>query len=97
MSLKPHRTKKIDKAKTYNNEIFSISTSIEDKIMDLNTLSTIEKEKGRIIKSKTVSFKGIEIVEVESYKKYNQIPFLSLESIESDCIKTYEECRCISF
>ena len=97
MSLRLSKPRKINKTKTFDKGIFKVITSMADKIMDFNTNSTIDKEKERITKNKTVSFKGIEIIEVESYKKYNQIPFLSLESIENDCIKAYEECRCILF
>ena len=95
MSLNSNRFKKLNKNKfEANNDCFSLS-SMDEKKLNRNTVSTIEKE--RLTKDKTVSFKGIEIIEVESYKKYNQIPILSFESIESNCIKAYEECRCDIF
>ena len=96
MSLISNRSQKLKKLKSKslsNDIIFSFSS--EDKKLDFNTISTIEKE--RLSKYKTVSFKGIEIIEVESYKKYNQIPILTLESFESNCIKAYEECKCDIF
>ena len=89
MSLNSLRAGKIELIKGKNTEPFS-AYSIDDK--NLNSISTIEKP--RITKSKTVSFKGIEIIEVESYKKYNEIKYLSLESLESNCMKSYEECKC---
>ena len=89
MSLNSLRAGKIKLVKGNNIEPFSVY-SIDDK--NLNSISTIEKP--RITKSKTVSFKGIEIIEVESYKKYNEIKCLSLESLENNCMKSYEECKC---
>ena len=95
MSLNSNRFNKLNKNKfEANNDYFSLN-SMDEKRLNRNTISTVEKE--RLTKDKTVSFKGIEIIEVESYKKYNQIPILSFESIESNCIKTYEECRCDIF
>ena len=95
MSLNSNKIKKSNKNKFQpNNDYFSLS-SMDEKKLNRNTISTVEKE--RLTKDKTVQFKGIEIIEVESYKKYNQIPILSFESIESNCIKTYEECRCNIF
>ena len=89
MSLNSIRVGKLKLIKGNNSDPFSVY-SIDDK--NLNSISTIEKP--RITKSKTVSFKGIEIIEVESYKKYNEIKCLSLESLENNCMKSYEECKC---
>ena len=95
MSLNSNRIKNLKKnGFETQNDYFSLS-SLDEKRLKRNTVSTVEKE--RLTKDKTVQFKGIEIIEVESYKKYNQIPILSFESIESNCIKTYEECRCNIF
>ena len=93
MSLKWNKKKKIKKQLIFNEELYSASTN--DRNFDFNTISTIEKE--RISKSKTVTFGKIEIVDVESYKKYNQIHILTFESIESTCIKACESCKCIIF
>ena len=95
MSLNLNRIGKLNKNKfVANNDYFSVS-SMDEKRLNRNTISTVEKE--RLTKDKTVQFKGIEIIEVESYKKYNQMPILSFESIESNCLKTYEECKCDIF
>ena len=92
MSLNLNRIGKLNKNKfVANNDYFSVS-SMDEKRLNRNTISTVEKE--RLTKDNTVQFKGIEIIEVESYKKYNQMPILSFESIESNCLKTYEECKC---
>ena len=100
MSLNSKRIQNLNKNKfEAENDYFSV-LSLDEKKLNKNTISTIEKErstKDRPTKDRTVKFKGIEIIEVESYKKYNQIPIISFESIESDCIKTYEECRCNIF
>ena len=90
MSAK-NKNKKLKYKLNYNEELYSASTN--DKNYDFNTISTIEKL--RITKNKSVSFGKIEIIEVESYKKYNQIKILTFESIESNCIKACDNCRCM--
>ena len=92
MSAK-NKNKKLKYKLNYNEELYSASTN--DKNYDFNTISTIEKL--RLTKNKNVSFGKIEIIDVESYKKYNQITILSFESIESICNKSYEECKCDVF
>ena len=86
-----NKNKKLKYKLNFNEELYSASTN--DKNYDFNTISTIEKL--RITKNKSVSFGKIEIVEVESYKKYNQIKILTFESIESNCIKACDNCRCM--
>ena len=97
MSAK-NKNKKLKYKLNYNEELYSASTN--DKNYDFNTISTIEKlrltiEKLRLTKNKNVSFGKIEIIDVESYKKYNQIKILTFESIESNCLKACDNCRCI--
>ena len=97
MSLISNRNQKLRKLKSKslsNDIIFSFIS--DEKNLDFNTISTIEKDRTTKY-NKSVSFKGIEIIEVESYKKYNQIPILTLESIEANCVKAYEECKCDIF
>jgi len=86
-----NKNKKLKYKLNFNEELYSASTN--DKNYDFNTISTIEKL--RITKNKSVSFGKIEIIEVESYKKYNQIKILTFESIESNCIKACDNCRCM--
>ncbi len=54
-------------------------------------------EKQKKIKFKTVNFNGVEIIDVESYKVYNQLNnVVQLESIDnnqSDC----KVCNCLTF
>ena len=90
MSAK-NKNKKLKYKLNYNEELYSASTN--DKNYDFNTISTIEKL--RLTKNKNVSFGKIEIIDVESYKKYNQIKILTFESIESNCLKACDNCRCI--
>ena len=90
MSAK-NKNKKLKYKLNYNEELYSASTN--DKNYDFNTISTIEKL--RLTKNKNVSFGKIEIIDVESYKKYNQIKILTFESIESNCLKACGNCRCV--
>ena len=93
MSLIYKKNRRKNKKLALNEEFYSASTN--DRNYDFNTISSIEKE--RITKNKTVSFGNIEIIEVESYKKYNQIRILTFESIESTCMKACDSCRCINY
>ena len=91
MSLNSNRTKKF-KRLVLNYKEFLKTPLKEDKISDFNTSSTLEKV--LTTKNKTVNFSGIEIIEVESYKEYNKISTLTLESIENKCIQACHECKC---
>ena len=83
-------TKSISKQFTGSTEFFTISSKDEK---NLQTLSV--EEKGRLTKSKSVTFGDIEIVEVESYKKYNELDELSLEDKEIGCMKRCNiYCNC---
>ena len=93
MSLILKKNKRKNKKLALNEEFYTASTI--DKNFDINTISTLEKE--RLSKNKKVEFGNIEIIEVESYKKYNQIRILSFESIESNCLKAYDYCQCVTF
>ena len=93
MSLILEKNKRKNKKLFINEEYYSSSTN--DKNYDFNTISTTEKEK--ITKSKSVTFGNIEIIEVESYKKYNQLRILTFESIESTCFKACDYCKCNIF
>ena len=72
--------------------------SVTSKDVDIyNTLSTTE-DKNKTRKSKTVSFGDTEIIEVESYKLYNQLDELSLEDIERHHIRCCgNHCKCEIF
>ena len=95
MSLYSNKAGKEIIKKNNTFEYFSTSSFYDDKNYDLNTVSTLEK--GRLAKAKKVMFKGVEIIEVESFKKYNEIPLLTFESLESNCMKSYEACNCNIF
>ena len=65
--------------------------------MQYNTLSTTE-DKNKTRKSKTVSFGDTKIIDVESYKVYNQLDELSLEDIERHHIRCCgNHCKCEIF
>ena len=92
MSIIWNFTKKICSKNTVNDDAFSTIPSKDDKVF--NTIST--EEKGRLTtQTKNVSFGPVEIVEVDSYKKYNQLEELSYENIESGCMKCCRiYCQC---
>ncbi len=82
-------TKSISKKLTGSTEFFTLSSNY-------NTISTEEKDKGKIVKS--VSFGEIEVIDVESYKKYNELDEISLENNEIGCMKRcgiYCQCEII--
>ena len=94
MSFTPRRINKFTKLKNINDKRFSLSYEAE-KNNDYNTITTVEKV--RLTKSKTVTFRQIEIINVESYKKYNQIGYLTFESLENNCTRTCDSCNCNIF
>ena len=94
MSFTQRGINKFTKLKNINDKRFSLSYDVE-KNNDYNTIETVEKV--RLTKSKTVSFRQIEIINVESYKKYNQIGYLTLESLENNCSRTCNACDCNTF
>ena len=82
-------TKSISKKLTGSTEFLTLSSNY-------NTISTEEKDKGKIVKS--VSFGEIEVIDVESYKKYNELDEISLENNEIGCMKRcgiYCQCEII--
>ena len=91
MSLNSNRTKKFRRLVLNCKELLKTPLK-EDRNSDFNTISTLDKV--LTTKNKAVNFNGIEIIEVESHKKYNQIPTLTLESIEYRCSQAYHECQC---
>ena len=71
-----------------HNLSFTVNTSMDSK--------QTNDEKSKTNKNKKVCFNGVEIIEVESYKAYNQLTGLQLESTEknmSDC----KVCNCVTF
>ncbi len=72
--------------------------SMSSKDVDIyNTLTTTE-DKNKRRKSKVVSFGDTKIIDVESYKTYNQLNELSLEEIEHHRIKCCGiQCKCEVF
>ena len=79
---------KINKLKIKSNDFFSIET----KQTQENSL--LGEEKPKVNRIKKVSFNGVQIIEVESYKKYNQESYLIFESLDKNCL---DECNCSIF
>ena len=70
--------------------------NVASSFLDSNNTSassTVNGEKQKKCINKKVIFKGVEIIEVESYKLYNQKD-TSFESLESN---TVESCNCNVF
>ena len=76
---------------------FSKTISTASKELDnINTISSEEKEK--VITKKFVSFGEIEIIDVESFKKYNQLDVIIFEDRENSCMECYGNfCNCEIF
>ena len=76
---------------------FSKTISTASKELDnINTISSEEKEKVKT--KKVVAFGEIEIIDVESYKKYNQLDILIFEDRENSCMECYGNfCNCEIF
>ena len=76
---------------------FSKTISTASKELDnINTISSEEKEKVKT--KKVVAFGEIEIIDVESYKKYNQLDILIFEDRENSCMECYDNfCNCEIF
>ena len=76
---------------------FSKTISTASKELDnINTISSEEKEKVKT--KKVVAFGEIEIIDIESYKKYNQLDILIFEDRENSCMECYDNfCNCEIF
>ena len=84
----------VNNSKKLNKTKISIiySSSIDSK---QTNISNDENLKQNIIKK--VFFNGVEIIDIESYKKYNQEGILKLEAIEKSSILECKGCNCIIF
>ena len=51
----------------------------------------------KIKSKKSVSFNGVEIIDVESYKDYNKLDRTKLETYEIHLTKECKECYCLAF
>ena len=79
----------IKNKKTFNGEFSSFISKQTNE-------TSYEKLKPN--KSKTVNFNGVEIIDVESYKSYNQLSgTVRLESLENNIIQDCKSCNCIIF
>ena len=67
---------------TKNSDLFTISSKDEGHFKTFST-----QEKGIITKSKTVTFGEVKVIDVESYKKYNELGGLIIEDKEIGCMK----------
>ena len=65
------------------------SSSIDSKQTNISNEENLKPNK-----IKTVFFNSVEIIDVESYKKYNQEGILKLEAIEKSSIHECKVCNC---
>ena len=78
----------------YSKDIRGKKISLIDySSIDSRQTNTTTDEKPKHIKMKTVTFNGVEIIDVESYKEYNQMTGLQLESLEKNS-NICKECNC---
>ena len=61
---------------------------------DSNQTNSTNNESQRISNLKKVYFNGVEIIDVESYKRFYQIGILKLESLENDSSNICKSCNC---
>ncbi len=59
--------------------------------------SNFSEEKSNKNTKRKVTFNGVEIIEVESYKIYNQEGILTLESLEKNALNECKVCNCNMF
>ncbi len=59
--------------------------------------SNLSEEKSDKNKQRKVTFNGVEIIEVESYKLYNQEGILTLETLEKNALNECKVCKCKVF
>ena len=88
-------TKSISTKLTGSSEFFTISSKDEN---GFNTISTNEKGRLSSAPPKSVSFGEVTIIEVESYKYYNQLDLSDEIISEENCMSrcgTY--CKCNIF
>ena len=86
----------IDKFKKKNYR--SIRASLGFSSIDTNqTLDRFSLIKTNININKKVAFNGVEIIDVESYKKYNMKGNLILENDENSSLNDCKSCNCNIF
>ena len=86
----------IDKYKKKNYKSIRASSGFSsiDTNQTLDRFSLIKKNK---YKNKKVAFNGVEIIDVESYKKYNMKGNLILEKDENTNLNDCKSCDCNIF
>ena len=80
----------------YRNRLFKMKNRSQEfySFDSRSTNQTIESKKSK--KNKMVSFNGVEIINVESYKEYNKLEGdLQFETIEKKNSGNCNECNCI--
>ncbi len=64
---------------------------------DSRQTNITNEDKNKFCKIKSVYFNGVEIIDVESYKRYNQEGPVKLEAIENNIINDCKVCNCSMF
>ena len=88
MSFAENYSKKLNTTKINNID----SSSIDSKQTNISNDENLKQNK-----IKTVFFNSVEIIDVESYKKYNQEGILKIETIEKNCVHKCKDCNCTIF
>ena len=74
----------------------TIKSIADNSSIDTKQTNMTNDEKGKIYKKVTFNG-GVEIIDVESYKLYNQSNTLQLESLEENCSGGCKVCNCDIF
>ena len=61
---------------------------------DSKQTNITNKEISKVNKNKTVLFNGVEIIDVQNYKRYYQTGSLKLEAIENNTVNECKVCNC---
>ena len=82
----------------YRNKLFNMKQhSYEFYSYDSRTTNQTSEEivKKKKNVNKKVSFVGVEIIDVESYKQFNKLDnVLEFETVENQCFGNCEDCKC---
>ena len=65
--------------------------------IDLKQINELNKEKPKKNKRKSVSINGVEIIDVQSYKSFNNSKETAFESFENSFMNNGKSCNCMIF
>ena len=89
MSLTERYRNKLFKMKQHSYEFYSFDSRTTNQTSE----EIVRKKKNS---NKKVSFVGVEIIDVESYKQFNKLDnTLEFETVENQYLGKCEDCKCI--